>query len=149
MAFRFGLEAVLKYRKRLEEIAQKDFAEAQAAAGACLREIESMYQRMDEVREEIRRAAEIGTAQKLEEIRAMEQFLEGQKIRVERQRLKARELMAVAEEKQEALTAAVREKKVLVKLKEKRLNEHREWIARVEAKTLDDLTMVREARRRR
>ena len=31
MAFRFGLESVLKHRKRLEDIAQREFGEAQAA----------------------------------------------------------------------------------------------------------------------
>jgi len=147
--FRFGMDAVLKHRKRLEEVAQREFAEAQAAVDECLTQIESMYTRMDEVREEIMLAEQMGTPGKLEEIREMEHFLGGQKIRVERLRLKARELLQTAEEKHEALIGAAREKKIMVKLKEKKFAEYQAWIQRIEAKELDDLTMVRTARGKR
>ncbi|NJL23745.1 MAG: flagellar export protein FliJ [Calothrix sp. SM1_5_4] len=147
MGFKFGLETVLKHRKRLEEIAQREFGEAQAAVEACLRELESMYNRMDEVRAEILDAQKVGSREKMEEVRGMEGFIDGQKIRIERQRLEARRLLSVAEEKQEALIEAAREKKILVKLKDKRLREYKEWLGRVEAKELDDMTMIRQARR--
>lgn len=146
--FRFGLESVLKHRKRLEEVAQREFAEAQGAVDECLGEIERMYQRMDEVREEIMSAARIGTPSKLEEIREMETFITGHKIRIERLRLKARELLQVAEEKHEALIVAARERKIMTKLKEKRFAEYQVWLKQVEAKALDDVTMVRTARRK-
>lgn len=145
MAFKFNLEAVLKHRKRLEEFAQREFAEAQAAVDDILQRIEDMYTRSDEVREEIRAAQEDGSYQKIQEVRQMEQFLGGHKIRIETLRLEARRLLQIAEEKQEALIAAAREKKILVKLREKRLNEHREWLKQLETKELDDLTMTRRA----
>lgn len=142
MAFRFGLEAVLKHRRRLEELAQREYAEAQAAVNECLGRLEAMYRRGDEVREEIRAAQARGD---LEIVREMETFLSGQKIRIETVRLEARGLLEVAEEKQEALVAAAREKKVLDKLREKRLAEYRAKLREMETKELDDLTTVRQA----
>lgn len=143
MAFRFGLETVLKHRKRLEEIAQREFAEAQAAVDEILRRLEAMYQRLDEVRIEIAAAEGSGAHLKMEEVRAMENFIGGHKIRIEKVRQEAREFLKVAEDKQEALIAAAQEKKVLAKLREKRLSEYKEWLSRIEAKNQDDQTMMR------
>lgn len=143
MAFKFGLEPVLKHRKRIEEMAQREFAEAQSAVDECLSNIEKMYQRMDEVRAEILHAQNQGTSTKINEICEMEQFLKGHKIRVEAMRLKARELLQIAEQKQEALLEAAKEKKVLAKLREKKFFEYQEWLRKIEAKALDDITMMR------
>lgn len=148
MAFRFGLNTVLKHRKRLEDVAQREFSEAQGNVDQCLNEIEDMYSRIDEVRVEIAGAERVGTVESLTQIQGMQAFIDGQKIRIERLRLKARELLLVAEQKHEALIAAAREKKILVKLKEKRFAEYRSWLQRMEAKELDDLTMVRIGRPR-
>lgn len=145
MAFKFNLESVLKHRKRLEEIAQREFAEAQAKVDECLRTIEAMYKRLDEVRDEILQAQKSGTGQKMEEIREMEHFMGGHKIRIETLRQAARVLLSAAEEKQEALVAAARDKKMLVKLKEKKKLEYQEWLRHLETKEQDDMTMSRQA----
>lgn len=148
MAFKFGLNTVLKHRQRLEDVAQREYAEAQAAVDECLRAIEAMYQRNDEVRDDIAAAQKKGSAESVHQIRDMETFLGGQKIRIEHMRLKARELLVIAEIKQEALIEAAKEKKVLVKLKEKRFAEYKEWLARMETKEMDDMTSMRSARRK-
>jgi len=145
MAFRFNLESVLKHRKRLEEIAQREYAEAQNNVDECLRKIEDMYKRMDEVREEVLRAQKEGGAGSIEQIREMEHFMGGQKIRIEALRQAARVLLQIAEEKQEALIAAARDKKMLLKLKEKKKSEYQEWLRHVETKEMDDMTMVRQS----
>jgi len=145
MAFRFNLESVLKHRKRLEDVAHRDFAEAQSAVDVILRKLEGMYQRMDEVRVEISQAQRGTSGSKLAEVCDMEGFISGHKIRIEMVRLQARELLRVAEEKQEALILAAQEKKVLVKLKEKRLVEYKDWLNRIEAKNADDQTQMRQA----
>lgn len=148
MAFRFGLNTVLKHRQRMEDVAQREFAEAQAAVDECLRTIEAMYQRMDEVREEIQAAQQKGDGHHLQQIHDMETFLSGQKVRIDRLRLKARELLVIAEEKQEILIEAAREKKILAKLKDKRFAEYKERLSRLENKEMDDLTNMRTARRK-
>jgi flagellar FliJ protein len=149
MRFRFSLESVLKHRTRLEEIAQREFAEAQRRVDECLRQIDVMYKRLDEVREDILLAQGKGSAEKIEEVREMETFIDGQKLRIERMRLQARELLQIAEEKQEALILAAQEKKILQRLKERRQLEHRQHMNVIEAKELDDLTMVRQAWRKK
>lgn len=143
MAFRFNLESVLKHRQRLEEAAQREFAEAQAAVDRLLAEIEGMYQRMDEVREDIARAQQLGSSEQLAMVIEMENFLGGYKHKIDSKRLEARELLLTAEEKHELLIEAALEKKILVKLKERRLLEHREKLRQLEAKEQDDMTTVR------
>lgn len=143
MAFKFSLDSVLKHRKRLEEAAQREYAEAQAAVDECLKKIELMYQRSDEVREEILAAQNSGAGHSVEHIREMELFIGGQKIRIETLRQHARELLMIAEQKQEALILAAQEKKTMVKLKEKRKAEYENWLKQVEAKEQDDMTTVR------
>lgn len=143
MAFKFPLESVLKHRQRLEEIAQREFAEAQANVDECLRKIEAMYNRIDEVRNEIKAAQTVGTREMVEQIREMETFISGQKIRIENLRLEARTLLQIAEEKQEALIAAARDKKALVKLKERKKVEYLQYLSQLEQKELDDMTSVR------
>jgi flagellar export protein FliJ len=75
----------------------------------------------------------------------MEQFLTGHKKRIEEVRLHVRALIEAAEVKQETLILAAREKKILVKLKEKRLTEHQLWLQQVEAKLSDDQTSMARA----
>ena len=145
MRFKFSLDSVLKHRKRLEEVAQKEFAEAQANVEAAIHKIEGMYARMDEVREEIRQAQMCGGSADMEHIRGMEVFLLGQARRIEAARLGLRELMAIAEQKQELLIEAAKERKILDKLKERKKSEHIELARKVEAKELDDMTTIRQA----
>jgi flagellar export protein FliJ len=149
MAFKFSLDSVLKHRRRLEDFAQKEYAEARMAVEACLQRMEQMYQRMDEVRDDIASAQNQGTREKLQEILEMETFLHGQKIRIEMLRIEARGLLVKAEEKQEALMLAAREKKVIVNLKEKRLSEYREHLRQLEIKNIDEQNMMRQNRRAR
>jgi flagellar export protein FliJ len=97
------------------------------------------------VREEIAVTQKHAGAHQVETVRDMESFLIGHKRRIDAVRIEARDLMRIAEDKQEALILAARERKVLVKLKEKRQTEHNAWLNRVEQKDADDQTMARQA----
>ncbi len=145
MAFLFALESVLKHRKRLEDVAQREFAEAQAAVETALKRLEAMYNRLDEVRESILQTQLGASRTKVAEVCQSEGFITGEKLRIEKLRLEVRALLLVAEDRQEALIACAREKKVLVKLKEKRLAEYKEWLSHIEAKNLDDQTQMRQS----
>ncbi len=149
MAFKFGLETVLKHRKRQEEIAQREFAEAQAELDQCLRTLDEMYHRHDQVREEIAHLQAQGTTHALHQITEMEFFLKGHRIRIDEMRLEARRVMVIVEEKQEVLISASREKKILEKLKDKKFEQHREWMRKIDAKIQDDQTMTRVVWRRK
>ena len=145
MKFKFSLETVLKHRTRLEEAAQRDFAEAQAAVDACLRKLEEMYAQLDQTRDSIAAMQNGKGAHNLEHIRSMETFIGGHKIRIDHVRVEARELLTVAEEKQELLMIAAREKKVLVQLKDKKIAEHRELLNQLDAKATDDMNNMRQS----
>lgn len=147
MAYKFALESVLRHRQRLEDEAQREFLVAQAAVNEALAVIESMYKRFDEVREEIGEAQRAGTSGHIALVVEMEAFLIGFTRQIEMKRLEARELLMVAESKQETLVLAAREKKVLAKLKEKRLLERKEWLKQIEVKEMDDMTTMRRGRR--
>lgn len=142
MAFRFSMESILKHRKRQEELAQKEVADAQSNLEACLRTIEDMYRQIDETRDSISRNERSGQAD-VHWIVTSEAFIEAQKIRIHKERMHARELIRVLEDKQEALVERLHERKIIEKLKERREQEYKERMARLEQKELDDMTNSR------
>ena len=144
MKFVFALESVLKHRSLVEEQARIAFLEAKHAVDQLLGEIQQMYQRMDQTREAIHQET-LGqsTSPRLE---FLSSFIEGQKIKIEAARRKARELLVTAEEKQEQLIEAQKERKVLDKLKEKRFLEFKKNVRQRELKRLDEIVTLRASR---
>jgi len=140
MAFRFSMESVLKHRKREEEMAHRDVVEAQNNLEACLQGIEKMYAQIDATREAISQSERSGD---LQWVLTSEVFIEAQKIRIHRERLHARELIRVLEEKQDVLLERLHDRKIIEKLKERRRIEYNERLARLEQKELDDLNSSR------
>ncbi len=145
--FKFQLEALKKHRRRLEDEAQRTYLAARAELDACLSLIERYYRSIEEARLKIAQAQLSGAEQSLTLIRFSEQFIEGQKARIERQRALARELMIKVEDAQELLIEAARELKKIEKLKSKRMAEHKQHQKRLEAKRLDDLVVIRAGRK--
>lgn len=144
MAFRFSLEPVRRHRKRLEEVAQRNLMEAQATLQKCLAEIESMYRRNDEVRVEIFEAQSRGSRGDIESVRQMEHFLVGQRQKIMAKRAEARQLMQVEEQMHDKLIEATKERKVMDRLREQKLKAYREQFAKLEAKELDDINVMRQ-----
>lgn len=142
MAFRFSMESVLKHRKRQEELAMKEVADAQSNLDACLRAIENMYRQIDETRASISRNERSAQAD-VQWIVTSEAFIEAQKVRIHKERMHARELIRELETKQEQLVERLHERKIIEKLKERREQEYKERIARLEQKELDDMTNSR------
>ena len=142
MQYKFGLESVLQYRKRREDEAQREFAEAQRKMDEQLEVVNQMSDRVDEVRNEIGQLqAEKGAH--IERIRQLESFINGQKIRIENERAKARDLMQTAEEKRAHLVEVSQEKKALEKLKERRRQKFVKEQKKKEQKRADDLITMR------
>jgi flagellar FliJ protein len=149
MAFRFSLESVLRHRKRQEEMAHREFIEAQSILEECLKSLETMYVQIDTTRLAVSAAERSGRSKDLHMIRDAQVFIEGQKIRIHERRMKARELIRVLEDKQEQLLERLHDRKIMEKLKEKRLEEYKVKLAEMEQKELDDLTNARTAGGRR
>ena len=119
MKFKFSLEVLLKHRARLEELARKDFLMAQNAADESMLRINQMWQDIDNVRLS---AMEIqhrgGSSAQL--LATMDEFINGHKVRIEREKKRFRDLQLFADEKKDLLIEAAKEFKILEKLKEKR-----------------------------
>ena len=142
MKFKFPFEAVIKYRKQLEDEARREFETAQANLDQCLQLINQMYQQMDDSRNRILKLQGEVPAN-IASIRQNEEFIEGQKIRIQGERMRARGLMAVAEEKQSILIEKAKEHKILLKLKDKRKVQFLKDKRKVEQKRMDDLVTMR------
>jgi len=143
MAFRFSMESVLKHRKRQEEVAHREMIEAQHLLEICLQGIELMYQQVDDTRQTISESEKSGARVDLQWILTSEAFIEAQKLRIHKERLRARELIGAMEAKQEALVERLHERKIIEKLKERRHQEYRERLAKLEQKENDDLNNSR------
>lgn len=142
MQFKFTLEPLLDYRKRLEDVARKNWAEAQGRVDVAMGELNAMYEQIDGSRKHAEQLeARGGTL--AESLSQIDQFITGQKIRIERQRAKIRELLTEVETKHEELVAAAVERKSLEKLKEKRRLLHVQAKKKKELKDADELVVTR------
>ena len=148
MGFTFKFETVLKHRRHLEDIARRDFMEAQRKLDDCLEGINSLYQSVDGARSGIAAQQKVGDGEALQGIRATEQFIEGQKIRIQNERQRARTLMTKVEEMHEKLVEAVKEYKKIEKLRDRMKVQYKKEMKKTEAKRMDDLVVIRAGRGR-
>lgn len=142
MKFKFSYQQLLEYRKRLEDLAQRDYAVAQKDVDSAVVELERMYQQIDDSRQRAR-MLEVKGGKQAPSLALIDDFINKHKIRIEMQRKKIREFQYVAETKQQALVIAAKEYKILEKLKEKRLTEYKEILKKRELKNVDELVTTR------
>src|ERR1700728_5414416 len=118
MKFVFSYESLLDHRKLEEEVARRDFYEAQTNLDEQKAIYKELYTRLHEIENE---SSEMQAALSvpIEELRERDEFLAGQKIKIQRQREVVINHTTIAEGKQEILINAAKERKILDKLKEK------------------------------
>ncbi|MCB0407059.1 MAG: flagellar export protein FliJ [Bdellovibrionales bacterium] len=143
MKFRFKLESLLKYRNQLKDEAQRDYRSAQFKVDQCLGEIQKMYEQMDQSRNLISQKERAKSNDQIPMILSSHDFISGQKIKIERKRQEARELMSIAEQKLEILIAKTQDFEVLKKLKERQHESFKKEKKKKENKQLDDLVTMR------
>lgn len=147
MKFKFSYQKLLAHKQTLEEIAQKNLAEAQRSLDSAKTELKALFQAVDDVRA---RAFEIerqgGQSQNSGAV--ADEFANGQKIRIGKQREVIRERDMIVEQRQEELILAARERKTLEKLKEKKIEEFKTEVKRKEQKEVDDMITMRFAKGR-
>lgn len=142
MKFKFRLDILMRQRKAEQEVAQREYAEAQKKVRDQLARIESMYAEIDDARIRADNTQSSG-GKCAEELLLIEEFIVGQKIKIERARHYARELMVVEEEKHEILIEKVKNYKILEKLKERRLEEHKKYLKKKDLKEAEDITIMK------
>lgn len=140
--FRFPLEKLAWHRKNLENLARREWIAAQREVDDALDELNALYRQVDESRERAAALSRQGGPHAVA-LAQIDSFIGGQKIRIERLRLKIRELQAEAERRHENLVEAAKERKTLEKLKEKRLEEFRTKMKKHELKVMDELVVTR------
>ncbi len=146
MKFRFRLEKVLVHRRRLEDEAKRVYLAAKANTEAALVELERFYQQIDDARargHELVTGTGAKSSYSTPTLQHTDLFIAGQKIRIEMQRKKIRELKGEEERLQDLLATAARERKAMEKLREKHLEEFRHEQNRRESEEADDLSVMR------
>lgn len=147
MKFKFAFESLLKHRRNLEEMARKQFLEAQAQVDECLAELKSFYDQQDRTRHEIQKMTADG-GRNTSELQSLDEYIDGLELKIERQRQEARRLIEISEEKRDLLVEAARDYKVLEKLREKRRQEFLKVKMKLEDKSMQDLVTMRFKRSR-
>jgi flagellar FliJ protein len=139
--FRFRLESVLKLRRSLEEVAQRDLARAVAAQEAVRALLAQLHQaQLDTV--ELRRAG-AGQAIDLLQWKSVERFLVVLERRVAQAQAQLREAEARVAAARQALVQAHRNHLMLVRLKERRQEQHTLESQREEARDMDEMAVLR------
>lgn len=142
MKFKFSYQQLLEHRKRLEEMAHRDYLLVQKEVDVATLELEKMFQQIEDSRKRIGFLSAKGGHQ-VPSLVLMDDFINKQKIRIDIQRKKIRELQFIAEEKQQALVIAAKEYKILEKLREKRVIEFKDLLKKRELKLVDELVTTR------
>jgi flagellar FliJ protein len=142
MKFKFSYESLLEHRKLEEEIARRDFYEAQNNLDEQKAIYKELYTRLHEIEKE---SSQMQAAPiiPIEELRERDEFMIGQKIKIQRQRDLVINFTTIAEGKQEILINAAKERKILDKLKEKQKLEFKKALAKKEAKQTDEVIVTR------
>lgn len=142
MKFQFVYQKLLDHRSALEDVARRNWLEAKNKVDQAKAEIDAMYSQIDSARQSAGELEAVGGAHAPRLVQ-IDEFINGQKIRIERQRLVVRELLAEAERLQEILVEAAKERKILEKLRERRLDEHKLKQRKLELKRTDELVVTR------
>ncbi len=142
MKFRFAYEHLLKHKKRLEELAAREFAEAQHQVDLANQKLRLMFEQIEESR---KRALDLTNegGRKSGALAQIDEFINGHKIRIDLQRQVIRQLHLEAERTQDALIEAAKEYKTLQKLRERRLDEFKHLVKKHELKQVDELVTTR------
>jgi len=142
MKFKFALQSILRYRKTLEEIAQSEYFEA-------LAEYNRQRQILSDMQEEIVLARERAFQNQTDGGKAgpalsqVHDFLKGQDIRIERQRIKIQECEVKVGELQEILRQKAIDYKIIEEMRTRKKEEFRIEKNKLEQKKVDDLNIMR------
>lgn len=140
--FKFPLQKVLDHRKVLEDLAQRDFREAEAE----LRRQEGLLSKMTEDLSDARlRAGSVQSAggDAAEALKQIHQYTVLQARRIEGQKTKVQEVEKLVESKREILRQKAVDYKIMVRLREKKYAEFLKDQAAKEQKESDELTVLR------
>jgi len=140
--FEFAFEKLLDHRRKLEDVARRNWLHARGKVDEAKARLTALFDEVDHARN---RAAELAVRGGTQgpALAQVDDFINGQKIRVDRQRAVIRELTEEMEKLQDAMVEAAKERKILEKLKERRLEEFKIRRRKHELKEVDELVVTR------
>lgn len=135
--YRFGLEPVLNHRKLVEDNLQREVATVKKLLADEKRKLRAYRKAKDRVLEELQHKQRENPT--VSEILLYVHFLDRVSREVERQKERVLEVEKSYDQKREDLVEAMKKKKTLEKLKEKRLVEYRHELGREEQKQMNEV----------
>lgn len=146
MKFRFNLEKVLHHRKLEENLAQKDFQEAVAKLNFEKSVLEDLEIQKKNARQ-FSYEKQVQGGKPAEDLKNSYEFLQGQDIRIDRQKKKIQYHEQMVEEAREILRKRAMEYKIIEKLKEKKKEQFDHEFELKLQKEADELTVTRYRRK--
>jgi|GEM_PF-3120630 len=143
--FKFNLAKVLMQRQIAADTAQRSFAEAQAAMNADIEKLNEMTT-LKKRSLEARSAMIQNSDEWVNSVFQINNFLNGQDLRIKNQNLRLLESENLVEARREILRQKVSEVKILERLEEKQKQAHKIESARIEQAELDELSVLRFSR---
>lgn len=140
--FRFPFDNVLKHRKTLEELAQRDLQEQLARLNAEVTALENMEILVHEAIEK-RHQIEIQGGSAIGALTQVHEFLTGQDIRIERQKVKIAEVEKEVDRLREILRLKAIDTKIVKELKVRRKRDFIKTVRKKESAEIDDLNLMR------
>lgn len=135
--FKFPLEKVKKHREQLEQAAQRDFQLGMAALNVEIQKLEDM-------RAEVKKAVESRLDKtSVPALTQVHDFLAGQDIRMERQKIKIQEFEKQVEALREILRQKAIESKIIKELEQRKFRDFIEEVRKKELRAQDDVNLMR------
>jgi flagellar FliJ protein len=143
MKFKFNLDKVLRHRKILEDLAQKEFQEASAELNREVQFLEQLRDAKTEARDRAYSQQSQTGGQVLESLKQIHDFIILQDIRIEKQIQVIAQHEKVVESRREILRQKAIDTKIIRKLEQKKKEQFVEEQYRLEQKEMDDNSNMR------
>lgn len=143
MKFKFPLQKVLDHRYILQDLAQKDFEEAQSESN---RQKDLLMDMITQLHEARQRAGAIQTGpdpRMAEGLKQIHEYTKLQDIRIAMQKRKVQDAEKVVEEKREILRQKAIDSKIMERLKEQKRDQFLRDMKSEEQKEADELNILR------
>lgn len=142
MPFKFRLSKVLLHRKAVENMARKDYLEANMELQEAKALLEELYQQTEDAQKR-RHSLVVEGGSQSESLRQLHDYIKGTEIKIERQKGVVMERMAKVEKMQLALQEASIEYKMIEKLEDRQREEYRKNKRKQEEKETTEMTNAR------
>ncbi len=141
--FKFTYHKLLEYQQQQEDVARRDYFETVELLDLEKARYQKMFKDQDIALEEVfvLKSRDMGVS--IMRLNELDNFVDGMKFRIEKQREIVIAHTHIVEHKQEILQLAAKERKILEKLKEKKHADYKKLMKKAEFKRNDELVVTR------